>query len=195
MTQRISLTAQAHTIIKKHLKPGDIAIDATVGNGHDILFLAQQVGINGKVFGFDIQQQAINSTQLRLESHNIESNTYLFHSSHDKMQQFIPTDIQGKIKVIMFNLGYLPGSDKSIITQTTSTLSALEQSIHFLDHTGIITVAAYPGHAGGDSETEAIIQWLKHLSPDQYNVQIIYSSEKETAPRLYIIQKTAERLY
>jgi len=189
MTQRISLTAQAHTFIKKHLNAGDIAIDATVGNGHDILFLAQQVGENGKVFGFDIQQQAIDSTQLRLENHHIVGNTYLFHSSHDKMQQLIPTDIQGQVKVIMFNLGYLPGSDKSIITKTTSTLTALELSINLLANTGIITIAAYPGHAGGDSETEAIIQWLSNLNPNKYNTQTIYSSEKETAPRLYIIQK------
>ena len=61
--QRISLVNVAHNLIKDVLHPGDIAIDATVGNGHDTLFLVEQVSPSGKVFGFDIQQAAIDSTR------------------------------------------------------------------------------------------------------------------------------------
>jgi len=188
MTQRISLTEQAHSIIKKHLKTGDIAIDATVGNGHDTLFLTQQVGSNGSVFGFDIQQQAIESTQDKLNNEATITNIQLFHCSHDQMEHFIPQEAQGRIKVIMFNLGYLPGSDKSIITQAESTLKALKSALNILGKTGIVTIAAYPGHSGGKSETDAIQQWHTQLNTDQYSMQTIYSSEKETAPRLYIIK-------
>ncbi len=188
MNKRISLTMQAHTVIQQHLRIGGMAIDATTGNGHDTLFLAEQVGVTGKVFGFDIQQQAIESTQTRLATANI-TNTQLFHSSHDKLEQCIPTEFHGKINAIMFNLGYLPGSDKSIITQTKSSLLAVQQSLSLLDNSGIITIAAYPGHSGGDKETDAIKQWSEQLEKTKYTVNTAFSSDKETAPRLYIIQK------
>ncbi len=188
MNKRISLTMQAHTVIQQHLRGGGIAVDATTGNGHDTLFLAEQVGVTGKVFGFDIQQQAIESTQTRLATANI-TNTQLFHSSHDKLEQCIPTEFHGKINAIMFNLGYLPGSDKSIITQTKSSLLAVQQSLSLLDNSGIITIAAYPGHSGGDKETDAIKQWSEQLEKTKYTVNTAFSSDKETAPRLYIIQK------
>jgi len=190
MNSRVSLTTKAHNIIQEHLDIGDYAIDATIGNGHDTLFLSKQVGINGKVFGFDIQQQALGSTLSKLESEHI-NNTQLFHVSHCKMEQYIPTQYHREIKVIMFNLGYLPGSDKSIISLADSTLNALNQSIRLLAPSGIITITAYPGHQGGDEETRQIKQWCNHLSAEQYTVQIIHSSDKNTAPILFIIQKAS----
>ncbi len=189
MSKRISLTTQTHSIIEQIITEGDMAIDATVGNGYDTVFLAKQVGCSGKVFGFDIQQQAIESTEARLESENIRANTSLFHASHDKMSESIASKWHGKIKVIMFNLGYLPGSDKSIITETESTIAALSQSLELLAKAGILTIAAYPGHAGGDTEAQSVDCWLQQLSTEKYQLQTIYSSEKQTAPRLYIINK------
>lgn len=190
MTRRISLTAQAHSIAQQYLTLGDIAIDATVGNGYDTVFLVKQVGNRGKVFGFDIQQQAIESTRSRLKSENNTNNLQLFHSSHHKIEQIIPIAFHGRIKVIMFNLGYLPGSDKSIITQTVSTINALEQSIKLMAKLGVITITVYPGHTGGDMEALAIMQWSEVLvNGGKYSVETIYSSDKESAPRLYIIKR------
>ena len=68
--QRISLLNTAHNSIKKVLHPGDIAIDATIGNGHDTLFLVEQVYPSGLVFGFDIQQIAIESTKEKIKQTN-----------------------------------------------------------------------------------------------------------------------------
>lgn len=189
MNKRVSLTTKAHNIIQQFLAVGDYAIDATIGNGHDTLFLNKQIGKAGKVFGFDIQQQALDSTQSKLESEHISNNTLLFHISHSKMEQYIPTQFHGKIKVIMFNLGYLPGSDKSIITHTDSTLLALNQSLSLLAPSGMIAITAYPGHQGGAEETGQIKQWCNRLSTEQYTVQIIYSSDNKTAPVLFIIHK------
>lgn len=189
MTQRLSLTEQAHNIIKQHLKAGGFAIDATVGNGHDTLFLAKQVDSQGFIFGFDIQKQAIQSAQSRLEKKgHAVNNVRLIHASHSLMKTFIPEKYQGKINTIIFNLGYLPGSDKTVITKTVSTLSALNQSIELLVAGGIITIAAYPGHPGGKEETDQISQWCQQLNKHQYSVQQINSSDKDTAPRLYTIQ-------
>lgn len=185
----IPLTTQAHQIITQCTNPGDITIDATVGNGHDTLFLANLLGKQGVVFGFDCQQLAIEVTQKKLENNNMSGNTQLFHASHSRMNELIPSRYHGKIQVIMFNLGYLPGSDKTHITQADTTLSALNQAIELISATGVITVIAYPGHLGGEIETDQINHWCTQLSIRHFNIQIIYSSDKPTAPRLFIIKK------
>lgn len=189
MQKHTSLTEQAHNIINQSLAKGDIAIDATLGNGHDTLFLARQVGKQGIVYGFDIQHQAIEATRSRLESNNISANIKLMHVNHSQMEAYIPAQYQGKIKAIMFNLGYLPGSDRAIITQTDTTLFALNKSIMLLSPGGIISISAYPGHAGGKTESIRITKWCKQLNPEQYSTKIIYCSTKDKAPRLFIINK------
>lgn len=49
-------------LLAEVLQPGDIAVDATMGNGHDTLFMAECVGKTGLVYAFDIQAQAIEAT-------------------------------------------------------------------------------------------------------------------------------------
>jgi len=188
MTKGISLTTQVHQIIQQNLSTGELAIDATVGNGHDTLFLSSLVGNSGLVFGFDVQQQAIDATQEKLNNKNSADNTQLFHCSHCKMEQQLATEFHGRIKVIMFNLGYLPGSDKSVITQADSSLAALNQSLKLLTNNGLITIAAYPGHSGGDIETQMVEQWCEQLSAKHYKFELILSSDKPTAPRLFVIK-------
>lgn len=188
MNKPISLTSLAHNLIKKELSKGNIVIDATVGNGHDTLFLAKQVEIQGTVFGFDVQQQAISTTRLKLKQEQLENIT-LFHASHSEMDTHIPIQQQGKIKLIMFNLGYLPGSDKTIITQASTTHIALNKSINLLAPSGVITITAYPGHLGGEAETERVKLWCEQLDPLKYTSEQIKSSDKITAPSLFIIRK------
>jgi hypothetical protein len=107
------------------------------------------------------------------------------------MDEKIPLQYHGKISVCMFNLGYLPGGDKSVITQTDSTITALNIASQLLSVNGIITVLAYPGHPGGSLETDQVKNWCKQLNEDQFKTSIVYSSEnKESAPRLFVIRKT-----
>ncbi|MDI1229523.1 MAG: class I SAM-dependent methyltransferase [Methylobacter sp.] len=188
--KRISLVNTAHDLIRDILRPGDIAIDATVGNGHDTLFLAEQVGPSGHVYGFDIQQAAIDSTLDKFRQAHLSDSLTLVHASHADMTDKIPADLHGKIKAIMFNLGYLPGGDKSVITLTDSTLTALTVAARILAVSGIITLLAYPGHPGGDMETDRVKNWCEQLDTQQFEVSAIYSSEhKDTAPRLFVIRK------
>jgi len=189
--QRISLVNVAHNLIREVLHTGDIAIDATVGNGHDTLFLVEQVSPSGRVFGFDIQQAAIDSTRERFQQAQSPECLTLIHASHAVMDENVPTQYHGKINAIMFNLGYLPGGDKSVITQTDSTVTALTIASRILSPSGIITVMAYPGHPGGDMETDQVKNWCEQLDNNQFKISIIYSSEnKESAPRLFVILKT-----
>lgn len=188
--KRISLVNVAHNLIMGILRPGDIAIDATVGNGHDTLFLAEQVTPPGHVYGFDIQQAAIDSTREKFRQTHTSDYLTLIHASHADMDQKIPAHLHGKIRAIMFNLGFLPGGDKSVITLTDSTLTALTIASRILAVNGIITLLAYPGHQGGDLETDQVKIWCEQLDTKQFEVSTIYSTEhKDTAPRLFVIRK------
>lgn len=188
--KHISLVKEAHNLIREVLHPGDIAIDATVGNGHDTLFLAEQVGSSGRVYGFDIQQAAMDSTREKFRQARTPECLTLIHASHAVMDENIPAQYHGKINAIMFNLGYLPGGDKSIITRTDSTLTALTIASRILSPNGIITLLAYPGHQGGDLETDQVKNWCELLNPDQFIAITIYSTEpKGSAPRLFVIRK------
>ncbi len=189
--QRISLVNTAHNLIKEVLHAGAIAIDATVGNGHDTLFLVEQVSPSGKVFGFDIQAAAVESTHQKCLQTPYPECLTLIHASHADMADRIPVHHHGTISVVMFNLGYLPGGDKAIITCTDSTITALQSASQLLSNQGIITIMAYPGHSGGDLETAQVKNWCEQLDAKQFKSRIIYSSEnKASAPRLFVIQKT-----
>lgn len=190
MIRPLSLLQQAHDTLKNQLRNGDVAIDATAGNGHDSLFLAQQIGPDGLVYCFDIQAAAIQATHNRLCAADLRHVALLIQHSHAQMTEHIAPEHDGKIKAIMFNLGYLPHGDKSIITQTDSTLSALNAGLELLDINGIITILAYPGHQGGEIETLQVANWCYQLNPEKFNFKIIHSAEhKDSAPRLFIVQK------
>jgi hypothetical protein len=188
--KRISLVNTAHSLIRDILRPGDIAIDATVGNGHDTAFLVEQVGPSGRVYGFDIQQAAIDATLEKFRHSEHSDCLTLLHASHADMDERIPADLHCRINAIMFNLGYLPGGDKNVITLTGSTLAALTAAGRILAVNGIITLMAYPGHQGGDQETDQVKIWCEQLNPEQFKVSTIYSTaQKESAPRLFVINK------
>lgn len=187
----ISLTQKAHTLIKDRLTSGAIGIDATVGNGHDTLFMAHCVGGTGQVFGFDIQQAALNTTRQRFQDSRLANCLTLFHARHALMTEMIPEHWHGKISAIMFNLGYLPGGDKSVTTQTNSTLIALSKAIQLLSPTGILTILAYPGHQGGNIETDRVNYWCSQLDQQQFTVDVFAATEyNSSSPVLFVIAKT-----
>jgi predicted methyltransferase len=186
----MSLVNKVHCLIKDHLQLTDIAIDATVGNGYDTLFLAQRVGKSGHVFGFDIQANALEITRKKLLSANLTACLTLIEANHALMTEKIPVQYQQKIKAIMFNLGYLPGGDKTLITRTDSTLLALAQACRLVSKQGVITVVTYPGHAGGETESQAVAQWCGQLDKRQFSVITISAeAQKASAPLAYAIAK------
>ena len=185
----MSLTDQAHRILDECLKPGDVAIDATVGNGHDTAFLLRKLGPNGHVYGFDIQQEALNSTLRMLSGTQLINTLSLIQASHADMSDYIPRELHGRIVACMFNLGYLPGSIKTITTQTSSTLAALNSALSMLRSGGLITVLAYPGHTGGEHEANQVGCWCASLNPALYDFKLYLSKVANThAPRLYLIK-------
>ena len=187
----IPLTQLAQSILSEHVQTGDTVVDATVGNGYDCLFLAKLVGESGRVYGFDVQQQALNACRDRLQKNSADKQVTLFHSGHEFMQTRIPDNQHGgHIKAIMFNLGYLPGSDKQCRTMPETTLLALNHSLQLLSYNGVISILAYTAHEGGQIECNAIKSWLADLDSNQFNID---SSKPEktlnTPPELYILTK------
>jgi len=190
MSRLSFLVQQAHSIVQPHLKTGDVAIDGTCGNGYDSLFLAQQVASCGLVYSFDIQFKAIHVTEQRLAALNLLGVVKLIQTDHAEMIEHIAIEHHGKVKAAMFNLGYLPNTDKAVITQAHSTLIALNQTIQLLAPQGIITIVAYPGHAGGETETEQVQNWCQQLPITQFHFKVIHNPHHHpAAPRLFVVRK------
>ena len=173
--------------LKKTISVGDIVVDATAGLGRDTLFLAQCVGAEGKVYAFDIQEQAIEATRELLRRFNMMSNVELLHESHSN----IPNRVPNGVKAVMFNLGYLPGSTSKIITTPETTIKALEGALDVLASNGIITIVVYRGHEGGLRESLALIDFLSNIPKKDFCVlQGNYLNQGETSPYWIMIQKT-----
>ncbi len=148
------------------LQPGEVAVDATVGNGHDTLFLAQQVGAQGHVYGFDIQEEALARTRRRLEEAGLRDRVTLLQMGHEHMAEAVPAAWHGRIGAVMFNLGYLPGgSDRTCITRPQTTVPALEAALRLLRPGGVLTVVAYRGHPGGPKRPKPCGNGPKRSTP------------------------------
>ena len=188
---RLSLSAQAHVILTDFIGKGDKVIDATCGNGYDSLFLAKNVAPLGIVYSFDVQYAAIKATYQRLQQTDLIEFIKLFQTGHEFMGDVIPKHDQGLIKAVMFNLGYLPHSDKKIITRQRTTLMALNTAISLLSPHAIITILAYPGHLGGSDELHTVAHWCTQLS-SEFTTEIIKSTHSNTTtPQLFVVRYNA----
>lgn len=138
----------------KHVvQKGDTVIDATCGNGHDTLAMLKMVADEsgkGRVYGIDIQTEALKYTSSLLDSTVSQKErelVKLFPICHSLMEEVIP--VNTAVRLVAFNLGYLPGGDKGIITTSSTTLLALEAAKKVLMPGGLISLVVYIGHPGG----------------------------------------------
>lgn len=177
----------AHELMRKTLMNGDIAIDGTCGNGHDTLLLSELVGIQGKVFAFDIQEQAILQTKKLLSEFN-KTNVTVIHNGHEHVEDYI--DSNAKIGGAIFNLGYLPRGDKQIVTKPETTIAAIDKITTQLKSGGVVATVVYHGHEGGEIEKNALLQHLSTYDQKQYSVlQYGFINQKNSPPFLLAIQK------
>ena len=171
-------------LILTHLREGDTAVDFTMGNGYDTEFLSKTVGERGRVYAFDIQSKAVESTKKHLLEVGCPENYTLIHDSHHKVREYV----KGEIRAGMFNLGYLPGGDKSITTMRETTLPAIEAAIDLMDRDAIILVAVYPGHAEGEAEGKMICDYLSSLSRHKVCATRIQILNSPTSPFFIVIE-------
>ena len=160
----------SHRFVEALVSEGDRCVDATVGNGYDTVFLAKRVGVTGHVLGVDIQVEAVTQAKDRLAANTLGDRVSLRVSGHEDLDVHLEALGWQSIRLAMFNLGYLPGSDKSIVTSSENTIRALAICERFLDRTGAISLIAYRGHAGGMEEYEAVSRWFAQLPLDEFFV-------------------------
>ena len=186
------LTERVHQRLQAHLKTGDTAIDATAGNGYDTAKLARLVGSSGHVIAIDIQQSAIDSTRRRLSETKQLDTVALHCADHAALLAELEPQLTGQVAAITFNLGYLPGSDKSIQTQAATSCAALESSSKLLKAGGLLFVTAYRGHEGGMDEAQEVATWLQALPSEAWSLEC-YEPEKinpdRPSPILWVAQR------
>ena len=174
-------------ILSVNLEDG-IFIDATAGNGHDTLFLAQHIEKGSKILVFDIQESAILQTRQLLQKHDLAPKVTCILDSHANISNYLEQD--ERVRLAIFNLGYLPGSDKKIITIPSSTLEAIQILLERLEKYGKIIIVSYYGHDGGLDEKNSVEGLISTLPQKEWSVlKYQFINQINCPPICYIIEK------
>ena len=180
----------AHHLVRQTLQAGDTAVDATVGTGRDTAFLAELVGEHGRVYGFDIQEDAIRQATARLTASGLRERATLYHAGHERLTALLPAEAVGTVRAVMFNLGYLPRGDHAIITRPETTLAALKASLNALSPDGIITVVLYKGHHGANEEVRAVHEWASLVDRQRFDaVSHRQLNRANDSPELVVVRR------
>jgi 23S rRNA U2552 (ribose-2'-O)-methylase RlmE/FtsJ len=184
------LTELAHKVWGEFVREGDCVVDATCGNGHDSVYLANVIGSEGRLVAMDIQKEAIEATKARVAANVPEPPRQLefVHDSHKNIVQHVGSNVAS---LVCFNTGYLPGSnDKSVKTEVESTLDALEGSLETLCDGGLVSFLCYTGHDGGQEEYEAIRKFTSELSSAHWKSSEFRLLNSPSAPVMVLVWKT-----
>ncbi len=187
-------------VVSAYIKKGDFVVDSTMGNGHDTLTLAKAAGIfdkepAGSVYAFDIQQAALEETAKLFAANGLKdlenSGVRLIKDSHEKLFEYIA----GKEpSAIIFNLGFMPGRDKKILTKRKSTVNAVKQAVELVKEEGIVAVTTYSGHEEGAEENAALQYYLSTLPSKKYHVAYVNMiNQKKAAPSVFYITRKRKK--
>jgi SAM-dependent methyltransferase len=176
-----------HLLLRQFVRSGDQVVDATCGNGKDTLLLAELVGETGQVWAFDIQPEALERTHHRLLEAGVADRVTLLNQGHEGLATRVPAPVT----TVVFNLGWLPGGDRNVVTVPETTLIALKGALQLLTPGGLLVITCYPGHQEGAVETDAVLNWLSGLDARLFHVwrtgQLNVSA---SAPFCLLVQKT-----
>lgn len=171
-----------HEFLKQNIKEGAFCIDSTAGKGRDTALLCRLAGPAGKVFAFDIQQDAVDQTRTLLAQENLQAEVIL--DSHANMEQYAEA---GTVDAIVFNFGRLPGGDPKIFTLADSSVKAIEVGLRLLKVGGIMAIALYYGGENGYDEKYAIEEYLKTIDDRAFTVLSCEWSNRKGEPPLPIL--------
>lgn len=175
-----------HNMIQNYVSSGDQVLDATAGNGNDTIILAESVGEEGKVYAVDLQQTAIDKTNARLIQAGLKERVELHCMNHAEIDRLVLMDLS----LVIFNLGYLPGSEKKVTTQGVSTIQAIDASLRALRLQGLILITVYPGNDSGLREHTELQKYLQTLDQQLYDVmELKFPNRKNVSPYGVMIQK------
>jgi len=176
------------------VQKGDTVVDATCGNGNDTLALLKMVAdetAQGRVYGMDIQDSAIESTssflKMSVDDDHQRGLVKLFPICHSRMEEIVPKD--APVRLVAFNLGYLPGGDKTVITVPRTTELALQAASKLLSSGGLISVLVYIGHPGGRDELDVVESFASSLPVDTWATCKLQMLNRPIAPVLILLNK------
>lgn len=173
-------------ICELKLNDGDTAVDCTMGNGNDTAFLCSLVGKSGKVYAFDIQESAVINTRKKLMELNLLERAELILDGHQNIDKYVKENV----KLIIFNLGYLPKGNHEITTKKETTIEAVKKCLNILDMNGIILLAVYYGHENGKGEKAALEDFTSGLNQKEYSVvKISFANQINNPPELICIER------
>lgn len=184
MPKKRSALTMAHETIAQFVKPGAFCIDATAGRGNDTLYLATLSGHSGKVIAFDIQQEAVDSTNALLAAHGFSGSAKAVLCSHTEMGRYASAET---VDCITFNFGWLPGADHSVFTKAQSSVQAVQQGLALLKQDGLMTLCIYYGRDNGLSERDALLEYVRGIDSKQYTVIEHHFSNRPNNPPIYIM--------
>ena len=168
------------------LMPGDRVVDATMGNGQDTCALAEWVGDTGRVFAFDIQADAVEHTRQKLLEAGLLDRCVLNHLGHEHISEVV----HEPIKAAVYNLGWLPGGNKTVTTTWDTTIKGIEACLSLLVPGGVCTICAYPGHTEGNRELQALTNYAASLRPQDFTIlHQHFLNAGAGAPECFILQK------
>ena len=173
-----------HHVLELSVQEGDFCIDATAGRGKDTLFLANLVGKTGQVTAFDIQEDAVNSTNALLTEHSVNGYAKAILDSHANMANYAQ---EGTVSAITFNFGWLPGGDHNVFTRPESSIRAIEEGLKLLKPDGIMTLILYYGRETGFEERDALLEFLPTLDSDLYTVVEMPFVNRQNCPPIPIV--------
>lgn len=184
--EKYQITEYCHRFLRDYIREGDVCVDATAGNGGDTEFLCRMAGAGGRVYAFDIQEQALRSTAERLERAGLRGRAELICAGHEQMREYVKEPAAAAV----FNLGYLPGGDHTLATRAETTLEAAGQALELLRPGGILSLCIYSGGDTGYEERDALLSWLKELDTRRWLVIVnsFYNRKNDPPLPVFVIR-------
>jgi hypothetical protein len=176
-----------HHLLLPFIRTGDTVVDCTVGNGHDALFLAERTGKEGRLIGFDVQEEALENTRERLLEGGIDAGRFtLILDTHERIDRYVSAGIAAAV----YNLGYLPGGDRAVVTGRDGTIGSIGKALELLRPEGVVSVTLYCGHKGAAEEAEGVLHYAGSLDPGFLRVlHLHYPNQPNGPPSILIIQR------
>lgn len=174
----------AHDFLGRHVKPGDLCIDATAGRGRDALYLCGLVGEAGRVLAFDIQPEAVESTRLLLEQAGMAGRAQVLLESHENMGLYAAP---GTVSCVAFNFGWLPGGDHTVFTKPNTSIAAIKAGLELLKPDGVMSLCVYYGKETGFEERDALLAYVKTIDPQQFTVIVCDFTNRPNCPPIPIL--------
>lgn len=173
-------------LLDKHDLKIKTIVDMTLGNGNDAYKLLSKY-TDAYLYGFDIQEKAIDNSRCHLLEQFSNSRFNLICDNHVNIKQHI----DGKADLIIYNLGYLPGGDKNIKTNSDSTIKSLDIVLkEVLNKNGLVFITVYTGHPGGEREYDELIKYINGLNQKKFNaINFNYINQKNHPPILIAIER------